>query len=77
MIERKIHIKIYFLLVLTFASILTGCGSHEISGDKVYYVYWTEARGKNKTLIKDADASSFKELEHPVYAVDKNHVYYK
>lgn len=70
-------IKPFYILALITIIILTGCNSHETNGDRVYYVYWNEARGKNKTLIKGADAETFKELEHSEYGIDKNYVYYK
>ena len=64
--------EIIFILM-----ILISCGSHEIDGDKVYYISWNEANGKVKTLIKDADGATFKELEHSKYAIDKKNVYYQ
>ena len=69
--------NLLFFLVLTTVVILTSCNSHDIDGEKVYYVSWNEGSGKNKTLIQGADAETFKELEHSEYAVDKNNVYYE
>ncbi len=69
--------NIIYFLVLLIATILMGCNNHDIEGDKVYYVDWNEASGKNKTLIEGADAKTFKELEYAKYAIDKNYVYYE
>lgn len=69
--------SILHVLALVVLAIVTGCGSHEIDGDKVYYVYWNEAHGKNRIQIQGADAASFKGSAHPKYAVDKNSVYYE
>lgn len=69
--------NILYFLALIVVSILTSCNSHDIDGEKVYYVSWNEGSGKNKTLIQGADAETFKELKHSKYAIDKNNVYYE
>jgi len=69
--------KIFYFLAIIVVTILPGCNSHDIDGDKVYYVHWNEGSGKNKTLIQGADPETFEELEHSKYAIDKNSVYYE
>ena len=55
----------------------SSCAHHDIEDGQVFYVSWNEGSGQSKTLIKGADAQTFKELDHPKYAVDKQRVYYE
>ena len=68
---------VHILPLIIITTILTSCNSHEIDGDKVYFVITNEAVGKNKILIRGADAETFKELEHSKYGIDKQNVYYE
>lgn len=65
------------ILILFSLFILSSCTQYDIREDGVYYSDWNEARGKKERLIKDADPKTFKTLKNDIYAVDKNHVFYK
>jgi hypothetical protein len=65
---------VIFLLIGFYAS---SCAHHDIEGKQVFYVSWNEGSGQRKALIKGADAQTFKELDYPAYAVDKQRVYYE
>lgn len=67
--------RVVILLLVGFYT--SSCAHHDIEDGRVFYVSWNEGSGQRKTLIEGADAPTFKELDHPKYAVDKQRVYYE
>lgn len=72
--------KQVIILVLTI-SILTSCRhGYKVEGDKVYYEYWNEGSGQGKTIIQQADAKTFQELNMNCdcnfeFGRDKDHLF--
>ncbi|HUG89746.1 MAG TPA: DKNYY domain-containing protein, partial [Planctomycetaceae bacterium] len=63
------------LAVVTFTS---GCSTgYTTESGKVYWQGWNEAVGKYKTLVKDADAKTFRVMPHANYGKDSNNCFYQ
>ncbi|KUJ61373.1 hypothetical protein AR687_13110 [Flavobacteriaceae bacterium CRH] len=71
----------YLVFIIISLCFLTSCRKgYKVENNKVYYEYWNEGSGQNKTLLEKADAGSFKKLEFECncefeFGKDKNHLY--
>ena len=68
-------LAIVFLVYKSFAYI--NQGGYVIDNGKVLYKFWNEANGWQSSSLEDVDLASFKILNDPHYASDKNHIFYK
>lgn len=68
--------KLMYLIVSLLITSCAGSG-YNIDGDKVTYTKTSGPPFSREKTIKDADATTFKILEHDTYAVDKNRAYFK
>lgn len=72
--------SLFFFIAILF--VFTSCRKgYIVENNKVYYEYWNEGTGQNKTLLENADANSFKKIESECddcsfeFGKDKNHLY--
>lgn len=71
----------YLFFFIIIACVFGSCRKgYKVENNKVYYEYWNEGSGQNKTLLEKADANSFKKLEFDCnsefeFGKDKNHLY--
>jgi hypothetical protein len=77
---NSLKIRTILIIITVFAiSALTSCGrGYKVENDEVYYEYWNEGSGRGRWLLKEADASTFQELEFDCnlcFGKDKNHLF--
>jgi hypothetical protein len=68
--------RVFKLLIMAWAFLTIGCNKYKIVGDKVYFISWNEANGRNEILVDEAKGESFKQLKNSQFAVDNDHVFY-
>lgn len=64
------------LSCILFSGCIVGFAHYQKEDGRWAYVHWNEGQGRSVQFVDGADSATFRQLDEPEYAADKNHAYW-